>query len=239
MTPQDNTILIVDDEPMLREIMSEWMASEGYSVLTAKNGADALRVLEANRVDAIVTDVRMPVMDGITLLRTLKASADNATPAIVVSGFSDITLREALDLGVETMLPKPFTHNQLLSSIRRLLTRREELWGLPAAQGECPDLYASFSTIGSARQLSQIAFGRGGFCLRSNSIPDATSVRFVLDFKNEPLRIAGLGAIRWAQPAEEQIGVEIITLEPDCLAQCISLTTRNNGQCFIPRSTAA
>jgi CheY-like chemotaxis protein len=68
MQLRDATLLLVDDEPILLEIETEWFSGLAAQVLTANNGAEALKVLEATPVDVILTDVRMPVMDGITLL---------------------------------------------------------------------------------------------------------------------------------------------------------------------------
>ena len=77
----DASILVVDDEPLLRELISEWLSDEGYRVRTAENGFDALRVLEVEHIAVVVTDIRMPKMDGVALLKTLKNSASH-TPAV-------------------------------------------------------------------------------------------------------------------------------------------------------------
>src|SRR5579871_2393575 len=135
---KDASILIVDDEPLLRELMSEWLGREGYRVRTAEHGVDALRVMEAEPVDAIVTDIRMPKMDGITLLRKLKESSSYTPAVIFVSGFADIDRREAYDLGAEALIAKPFTDDELLSAVRRILTPREELWRLTSPHGGDP-----------------------------------------------------------------------------------------------------
>jgi CheY-like chemotaxis protein len=65
------TVLIVDDEPMLLEIFSEWLQDENCGVLTAGDGAAALQILLSHDVDVIVSDIRMPVMDAILLLKNL------------------------------------------------------------------------------------------------------------------------------------------------------------------------
>jgi CheY-like chemotaxis protein len=64
MELKDATVLIVDDEPMLLDIFSEWLQEEKCRVLTAGNGAAALEILRNHHVDVVVSDVRMPVMDG-------------------------------------------------------------------------------------------------------------------------------------------------------------------------------
>ena len=66
-----DTVLIVDDEPMLLDIFREWLEEDDCRVLTAGDGAAALQILRNQNVDVIVSDVRMPVMDGILLLKNL------------------------------------------------------------------------------------------------------------------------------------------------------------------------
>ena len=67
------TVLVVDDESMLLDIFREWLEEEHCGVLTARDGAAALQILRDQHVDVVVSDVRMPVMDGIVLLKNLKA----------------------------------------------------------------------------------------------------------------------------------------------------------------------
>src|ERR1035438_4781454 len=71
MRLEEATILVVDDEPDLREVFSAWLQQAGCLVFTAANGAEALEVLDAQKIDALVSDIRMPVMDGIALVQAI------------------------------------------------------------------------------------------------------------------------------------------------------------------------
>ncbi len=93
MQLKNATILLVDDEPDLLEIQAAWFRREGSRVFVAGNGAEALEILLANHVDVVVSDVRMPVMDGITLLKNVKASQSYKSSAMFISGFTDIQPR--------------------------------------------------------------------------------------------------------------------------------------------------
>ncbi len=227
-------ILVVDDEPLLREIMAEWLGSEGYQVRTAQDGIEALQILEQNRVDLIVTDIRMPRMDGVALLKKLKEAAAEFIPAIVVTGFADLGRREAYDLGAGALIAKPFTDEDLVSAVKRILTPREELWRAAAPQTNSPMLHSDFNSIASAREAGQLAFGRGGFCLQSTAARAEGPVRFDLNFRREPLRMSGHGSIRWVRTAETELGVEINGLTPDCLAQGIRVTVQSGARSYIP-----
>jgi CheY-like chemotaxis protein len=129
------TILLVDDEPDLLEIQAAWFRREGSRVLVAGNGAEALEILLANHVDVVVSDVRMPVMDGIALLKNVKARQNYKSSVMFISGFTDIQPRDAYDLGVEAVMSKPVERKELIAVVSRVLAERDELWrSLPSAK---------------------------------------------------------------------------------------------------------
>jgi CheY-like chemotaxis protein len=114
------TILVVDDDPDLLRAYACVLQDEGYRVLTAQSGTDALILARKERIDLLITDVVMPVMDGFELIQRLKLQLDDAAPpTIVCSGF-DITEREALRRGARIFLPKPTDAPTLMRAIRSL-----------------------------------------------------------------------------------------------------------------------
>jgi len=122
-----NHILVVDDEPMIREILRETLEQEGHRVSEAENGQVALDAIERDSYDLIVTDVKMPVMDGFTLMKNLGDLTDTV-PAIVITSFSDIDVAvDAIRLGAYDYLVKPFNISQVTISVRRALDRRRLL----------------------------------------------------------------------------------------------------------------
>src|ERR1700741_1696376 len=131
MELKQSSILIVDDEPFLREIMGGWLARVAGQVFSAGNGVQALEVLADNKIDLILSDIRMPVMDGLTLLKKIKETRVQTPEVIFLSGFSDVPLREAYDMGAEAILEKPISREELLDIAKRALTGAEELWGNP------------------------------------------------------------------------------------------------------------
>jgi CheY-like chemotaxis protein len=131
MELKEATVLVVDDEPMLRDIFSEWLREENCRVLTAENGSVALQIVLRDHVDAIVSDVRMPGMGGMTLLKNLRAhggvSNGNLVPKLIfISGFADLEPRDAYNLGAEAILQKPIHRAQFVDCVRRVVRRREE-----------------------------------------------------------------------------------------------------------------
>ncbi|HEV8229115.1 MAG TPA: response regulator [Candidatus Limnocylindria bacterium] len=112
-------VLVVDDDPSIRDILSAALEDDGYEVVPASNGADALDVVDRWKPDVIVLDLMMPVMDGWTFARRLRERDD--IPIIVISAANDLA-RHALDVGARDVLPKPFDLDKLLPSVARAAT---------------------------------------------------------------------------------------------------------------------
>lgn len=237
MRLNDATVLVVDDEPDWRTIIADWFGREGSHVLIAENGAEALNLIHANHVDVVVSDVRMPVMDGITLLRNIKADESYKPSVMFISGFSDIGPGEAYGLGVEAMLSKPVERKHLISAVTRVLTARDELWRV--APGDKPDalLDAAFDSLATALSQGLLAFGRGGFRIHSALNLREGPVALLLNFAADKRSVTGQGIVRWTASAEVEIGVEITYIDENNRAWIISLTGANKSLSFIPCAT--
>ena len=122
-------ILVVDDDAAVRDALRDIIQAEGYEVVTAADGAEGLACARRERPSLILTDYRMPGMDGLALLRELRAdSALGRVPVVLLS--VDDTLRtelEALNLGADDYLSKPVRSDRLLGRIRRALFRGRTL----------------------------------------------------------------------------------------------------------------
>jgi CheY-like chemotaxis protein len=117
----DATVLVVDDEPELLEIFSQWLERSGCKVFAASNGAEALKLLEVEKVDALISDIQMPLVDGITLVRRIEEAGLSIPSKVLLSGFARVNMHEIHALGVQTMLEKPLRRQDLLSALERSL----------------------------------------------------------------------------------------------------------------------
>ena len=118
------TILVVDDELSMREMLSIVLRREGYDVVLADRGKTAVEILRRRPVDLLISDIRMPDMDGVEVLRAAK-QIDDAIICIMITAFkSTESAVEALRLGAHDYLDKPFDIEQLKKKVRRALERR-------------------------------------------------------------------------------------------------------------------
>jgi two-component system, NtrC family, response regulator PilR len=128
-----HTILVADDERSMRELLEMLLGAEGYSVLTASNGCDALEILrgERERIDLVIQDLKMPGMDGTELLKVIKTEAPDI-PVIVMTAFSSWdSAVEAMRLGAYDYVRKPFDTDAIRSVVGRALEKRAYLRNCP------------------------------------------------------------------------------------------------------------
>ena len=235
MQLKEASILVVDDEPVLLDIMGEWFKPFVGQVFCAGDGLQALQALATNKIDLIITDVRMPVMDGISLVKKVKASALHTPSVILITGFSDIEVREAYDLGAEALLEKPIERDDLINAVKRSLAERNDLWQTSFDLAAYPILTGSFASLDAALREHRIAFGRGGFCIETEQFLADGPVNIELSFKADQYMLSGQGIVRWLAHQESLMGIELTCVAEASRARVVELTERSAA--FIPRTT--
>jgi two-component system OmpR family response regulator len=130
MLPVTTHILVVDDDPQIRALLSEYLTEHGLRVSAASNGSELRRILSDEAIDLVVLDLRLPGEDGMAIARSLR---DECTvPIVMLTGVRDEADRVmGLELGADDYIVKPFSPRELLARIRTVLRRT----GVPGATG--------------------------------------------------------------------------------------------------------
>lgn len=126
----EKTILIVEDDSNIRELLSLYLEQEGYRIETAQDGAEGLRAYKRVHPDMVLLDLMMPVMDGTQMIRELRTFSK--TPVIILTAkgevFDKVTL---LELGADDYITKPFEMREVIARIRAVLRRFDQETGEP------------------------------------------------------------------------------------------------------------
>lgn len=118
-------ILLADDDIVFRDALEFRLRKEGFEVICAGNGNQGIELLVAERPELVVTDVLMPFMNGLEILKIAKSQLANNTPVIILSAVGlDATMAEAFRLGVDDFLTKPFSPNELLLRINKIIRQK-------------------------------------------------------------------------------------------------------------------
>ena len=116
------TILVIEDDPDIREIVSEVLTRSGYTVINSANGLEALNLLLTQKPHVILLDMRMPVMDGWEFSRQFRLKYDHSAQIIVMTAAHDVFQRAA-DIKADGILSKPFDMMQLLTAVKQAVSQ--------------------------------------------------------------------------------------------------------------------
>lgn len=125
MPPAAPTVLLVEDDPVILRLLEVNFDLEGFSVLLAEDGAEGVAMAQAKRPDVVVTDIMMPKMTGIELVKALKADPATASiPVLLLSAKAQTSdLKAGLDAGADDYVTKPFEPLDLIDRVNALLAR--------------------------------------------------------------------------------------------------------------------
>jgi DNA-binding response OmpR family regulator len=231
------TLLVVDDETDLRDIVASELEFMGAKVFQAENITVAKEILSKNKIELIVSDIRMPGGTGIDLLENVKEKDVNSPPVILITGFADITIQEAYHRGAAAMLNKPFQLDELIQVVSRLT-------------GTCEERFQA-ETEPATKKLSlqcnytvddpHFSLGRGGFAINFDpggyKFEVGETVDFELIYDDSPL--VGVAVCRWihspeATPGRVTLGLEFMNLKGQSLEFVIQNFKAKKTKALIP-----
>ncbi len=245
MSEDSPTILIVDDEPDLRDAIAFDFRRNKFNVLTASCGNEAFKIVEATpNIDVVLSDVRMPNGDGIELLDKIK-SRDAQNPIVIfISGFADIKLEEAYDKGVDAFFGKPFDRKALLEAVNYSIKVSKQ-WKARKKQRVDLELFIDVKFLKSnfAIKTRVQNIGRGGTFIAT---PDRNAalgeeLEFKIHSPSDPaFVVSGRGIVRWLRAEADATGpvgcgVEFRSLDDGGNLNLVEVINYTRTKSFIPR----
>ncbi len=156
MVGMSGHVLVVDDEGASRESLVDVLVEEDFEVASASSGEEALETLKNAEFDLILTDLRMPGMDGIALLREARKLCPQTLLILMTAYASVETAVEALHQGAHDYMIKPLVYEDVLAKIRRLLERRELAWQIQYLRREVESRYDFENLVGDRKVMREI-----------------------------------------------------------------------------------
>ncbi len=149
-------VLIVDDEEVLRDVLDAVLRREGFEIVTAASGEEALSVLDGEEVDLVVLDVMLPGISGIDTLRAIRIS-NPTLPVIVITAFSSIDgAIEAMKLGAFHYIPKPFKNEEVVLTVNKALEQRRLSHENERLKSELSEKYSYANIIGKSETMRKV-----------------------------------------------------------------------------------
>ena len=230
--------LVVDDEQLIREIIVLDLEFSGFAATQASSGNEAVKLLSERAFDFVLSDIRMPNGDGISMLKALRAR-DLSTPVLFMSGFSDVPVWDVYALGAEALLGKPFDSDALMNALQRLGESRDERWNHWLKGSDKPAFNLDLKFPSSEAANGSIALGRGGMfvaCCDPNLRRDYP-IGFDIDLAD--FRIEGEGIVRWIRGSDVNglpsgCGIEFTALTPQSRLDLLATIATAKPLSFIP-----
>ena len=151
------SILVVDDEASHRSALADVLRDEGYDVSEASDGDEGLGRAEERDYDLILTDLRMPGLDGVELLRRVRQFSPRTSVIITTAHASVDTAISALHEGVQDYMLKPLVYDELVARVRRLLEQKERNWQLQHLRREVESRYDIDNLVGESAAMHKVA----------------------------------------------------------------------------------
>ena len=240
------SVLVVDDDDTLRDAIVFDFKRKGYQVFSAANGLEAFDIVKTEKIDVVITDIRMPKGDGVELLDNIKKFNVRIPVVIFITGFADLAPEDAYDKGACAIMSKPFDRKQLIQTVQTSLQSYSEKLTKPLDPTLCNiKVELKFHDGAEALNSKIISIGQGGmfFAITDDQRPKLNqSISFKIEHPNESLiHLEGQGIVRWirANPSSELkkgFGIEFVFFNENCRNDVIKFLENLQVKAFIPKA---
>ncbi len=230
----NETILVVDDEELLRNAIVFQFKREGFNVLSASNGKEAFEIIKTHKVDAVVSDIQMPGGNGIDLLKDVKEYDANIPVLVFITAFADLTEADAYDLGANAIFSKPFDRKVLVKCIKDAVAFKGRAWKAkneltPETKIVQQENSASVGRGGAFIPVEEIAVGNG----------ELVDVDLKAQFGSNVIDIRASAKVRWVRDKSPEgpagVGVEFISVSDECIPDYEEWLDGNAVKAYIPK----
>lgn len=218
----------------------------GFNSIVCSNGQEGYKSFCANKDDVclVLSDVRMPVKDGTWMIQQIRTQHGTKVPFIFMSGFADISLWDAFDMGADSFMGKPFRLEALTEIINQLRTPLADRWKLRTiAVDNTVDF--SFPTSEMAAGPAGFRVGRGGFYLGTfdDSLRRGQFVSYNIGVAGSPSALVGTGVVRWiryglSSGELRSAGIEFLFLEEQSQKAVVNHIKKTDPVAYIPATPA-
>lgn len=155
MNRSANKVLVVDDDPRLRDLLRRYLGDNGFTVHVAENAAAMNKLWLRERYDLLILDLMMPGEDGLSLCRRLRGQGETI-PILMLTARGDLVDRVlGLEMGADDYLAKPFAPRELLARIQAMVRRQQQLGAHHGPAGEAPVRFGAFTLYPAQRRLER------------------------------------------------------------------------------------
>jgi len=123
MTAKPGKVLIVDDEPFIRQLLRRTVEREGFAVMEAEDGEAAIQLFQDHAFDFVISDIKMPKMDGMELLKAIKADFPNTQVLLITAYSGEYSPQDIIEAGADYFISKPFKNLEIRQTLAALRTR--------------------------------------------------------------------------------------------------------------------
>lgn len=239
---KNTTILIVDDEDDLREMLAIEFRRLGCQILSAASGRQAINIIQQKMIDLVICDVRIPEKGEVDIMDILGKLDGAAPPFIFITAYDSYLSEEAaLDLGAQDLFIKPFALKPLLARVQKALKPVMEKWCTPPGIIPHNELVHHFPDLKTAEEANFVRMGKGGIAVRSGEyiVQKGGGVALNLSFEKGPIRfLQGTARVRWIHPGMSSTdyiyGLEFDYLEQNTHESVCRWVEHLQNRAFIP-----
>lgn len=234
---KDRKILVVDDEPDLREILKDELTFEGAVVSEAKNGKEAFEMIKKEAFAAVLSDIRMPGGDGVALLKDIRSHEFDHLKIFLLTGFADIKNYEAYHLGADGFFTKPFHLDVLREALEAQFLDDTKRWDKAADSLGAPKSFSDPGLLADELAAGRLALGRGGLFVALKPGMDLKTNDYV-HFKWADFECKGV--LLWVRSdasggLQPGCGVEFVEMAPAHLQLFQTKLKERPTKAFIPQ----